>query len=527
MSDGVTLKGGMTYAGVNGQSRTLYNTNSFLVQPRAGFNYALNNKTVVRGGVGSTYAQFTGQGYSQGFTADTSYVSSTDWGATVNGNLISNPFPVIAKPLGSNLGPESSLGDNFSVVNPHFKVPMVLNYSFGVERQVGQHTSVDVSYVGNRGLDMDSSDNINHISADYAASCNLEMGASAATYQNCIDTTGDRAVQNPFVGKDAFSTANTGNQLGYYTNATLNKSFLSRPYREFGDITQTQQNDGNTQYDSLQAVVSHHWRDALTFHGNFVWSKQMNDGWLNDTVYRIRQHYLDRSDRRWRWAANADWHVPVGKGRTFLGNSNRIVDSALGNWVIGAIYTYEAGTPAAMGRGGPGDGLEVVHTQHYGVHARKEVQDVLRGSSKCVGWYDPNPAVNDKGGLSAGNAPYTLSDTVSNDYAGCAVNTTGTGHVYDFIVRPAFAVVQNVSDNGIRNPNGQNLDMSVSKSFPVWEAMKLQVRFEGYNVMNHPSYQGLDYWSDAWDSHFGTINKYYDGQSNIPRNVQLSAKIVW
>jgi hypothetical protein len=527
---GISLMGGMTYAGVSGESRTLYNTNRFLVQPRVGFNYALNNKTVVRGGIGSTYAQFTGQGYSQGFTADTSYVSSTTNGTTVDGNLISNPFPVVAKPAGASRGLESSLGNNFNAVNPNFKVPAVLNYSFGVERQVGQHTSVDVSYVGNRGLNMDSSDNINHISAGYAASCNLEMGATAARYENCVhDTraTNPNYVTNPFAGIDAFSPANTGNLNNYYWAGQLDSSVMTRPYPEFGDITQTQQNDGNTEYDSLQAVVSHHWRDALTFHGNFVWSKQMNDGWLNDTVYRVRQHYLDRTDRRWRWAANADWHVPVGRGRTFLGNSNRIVDSAIGGWVIGAIYTYEAGTPAPMDRGGPGDGLEVVHTQHYGVHERTETQSVLRGSSKCVGWYDPNPAVNDAGGLSAGNAPYTLSDTVSNDYAGCAVNTTGTGHVYDFIVRPAFAVVQNVSDNGVRNPNGQNLDMSVSKSFPVWETMKLQVRFEGYNVMNHPSYQGVDYWSDAWDSHFGTINKYYDGQSNIPRNVQLSAKIVW
>jgi len=59
--------------------------------------------------------------------------------------------------------------------------------------------------------------------------------------------------------------------------------------------------------------------------------------------------------------------------------------------------------------------------------------------------------------------------------------------------------------------------------------MQLQFRFEGYNVMNHPSWRGEDYWAYAQDSgsHFGTINKYYDGQTNIPRNVQLSAKITW
>jgi hypothetical protein len=524
LPSGTTLMGGMTYAGVNGQRRGLFSMNRFLIQPRVGFNYGLDKNTVIRGGVGSTYMQFTGQGFDQGFTASTSYVSSTTNGTTVNGSLISNPFPTISKPVGSSLGLESSLGNGFDYVNPNFKIPGVVNYSLGVERQIGQRTSVDVSYVGNRGFNLDSSANINHTSAGYSASCNLEMGITVARYEDCVhDTraTDTNYVTNPFKGIDAFSPAKTGNLGGYYTSGQLDSSYITRPYPEFGDITETEQNDGYTEYDSLQAVVSHHWHDALTLHGNFVWSKQMDGGGWSDVIYGIRQHYLDGGDRRWRFAANADWHLPVGRGRTFLGNSNRIVDSAVGNWVIGAIYTYEAGTAAGY------SALEILHNSHYGVHERKEVQNVIRGSSKCVGWYDPNPSVNDKGGLSAGNSPYTLGDALGNDYEGCAVNSTGTGHVYDYVVRPSFAVAKNTSDTGIRNPRGQNLDLSVSKSFPVWKTMKLQIRFEGYNVANHPSWQSKGYWADAWDSHFGTINKYYDGQTNIPRQVQLSAKIIW
>lgn len=529
---GTTLMGGMTFAGVNGASRSLYNTNHFLVQPRFGFNFALNNKTVLRGGVGSTYGQFTGQGYNQGFTSDTTYVSSSTNGTTVNGNLIDNPFPTVSKPVGSSLGMETSLGNYFDVVNPNFKVPMVLNYSLGIERQIGQHTTIDVSYVGTHGLNMDSSENINHISAQYAASCNLEFGITVERYENCVhDTraTSSNYVTNPFQGIDAFSTAKTGNLNGYYTSGQLDSAYITRPYPQYGDITETQHNEGSTQYDSLQVVASHHWRNALTFHGSFVWSKQMDDGWWNDVVYRVRQHYLDHTDHRWRWTANADWHLPVGRGRSFLGKSNRYVDAAVGGWTLGAIFNYDAGNPVAMTNGGPTYGLEVVKTQHYGVHNRTETQHVLRGASKCVGWYDPNPSVNDKGGLSAGNSPYTLGDVSSNDYAGCQVNSTGTGHVYDFIVRPQFAVVNNVSDSGVRGPNGMNLDASFSKAFDVYKSAKLQMRFEGYNILNHPSWAGHDYWWYAWDSgsHFGTINKYYDAQTNIPRNVQLSAKIIW
>ena len=515
---GTSLMGGLTFAGVNGQPRTLFKTNRTLIQPRFGFAYAIDSKTVVRGGIGGTYMQFTGQGDNQGFSASTAYISSINFGqSTYGGTLLNNPFPVVTKPLGSSLGLESSLGNNFNVVNPNFEIPGVINYSFGVEREIGQHATIDVSYVGSHAYHMDSSDNINHIGAAYSASCNLEMGATPTTYSNCINTLGSASVPNPFAGVSAFSPANTGNGLNYYYLGNLNASYLSRPYPEFGDITQTEENDGNTEYDSLQVVGTHHWHNALTFHGNFVWSKQMDDGWWNDVVYRLRQHYLDKTDRRWRWAANVDWHLPVGRGRTFLGNSNRFLDAAVGGWTMGAIYTYEAGMPSGVGMpfgGRFGNGLEVVHTQHYGVHNRSEGQYVLRGSSSCVGWYDPNNN-------------YQLGDVPFQDYSNCKVNPSGSGHVYDFISRPSYAAVTNVSDSGVREPRGQDLDASLSKSFSVWENAKLELRLEGYNVANHPQWQGLDYWWDIFDPHFGTENKFYDGQTNIPRNVQISAKITW
>jgi hypothetical protein len=69
--------------------------------------------------------------------------------------------------------------------------------------------------------------------------------------------------------------------------------------------------------------------------------------------------------------------------------------------------------------------------------------------------------------------------------------------------------------------------MSMTKTFPVWERTKVEVRFEGYNLPNHPSWDGEGYWWAPWDPNFGTINLTYSGQTNLQRNVQLSAKIMW
>jgi hypothetical protein len=70
--------------------------------------------------------------------------------------------------------------------------------------------------------------------------------------------------------------------------------------------------------------------------------------------------------------------------------------------------------------------------------------------------------------------------------------------------------------------------MSMSKTFAVWERSRLEVRIEAYDVPNHPNWNsGSDNWWAPWDPHFGTINMIYSGQTNIPRNVQLSAKYMW
>ncbi|HLY24703.1 MAG TPA: hypothetical protein VKQ72_00080, partial [Aggregatilineales bacterium] len=515
LPNGAGLVGGLTFAGVNGRPRTLFNWDYVTLQPRVGFAYALDSKTVIRGGIGDTFIQFSGQGNNAGFSQPTGYVGSTDGGYSPNGATLSNPIPSIAQPAGAKLGLLSQLGNNLGISNRNFKIPGVVNYSLGAERQLNAHTSVDLSFVGSTGYHLDTTDDINHFSTAFGAHCNLEMGASTTTYNNCNSQGANPEwVANPFKGVDAFSTANTGNGNGYYTNAYLSAGAFTRLLPQFGEIYQNQQNDGETQFNSLQAVVTHRWSDALTAHGSFVWAKTMDSGGFVDTLYRIRAHYLDYGNRKWRWTANAVWHMPVGKGRTFLGNSNRMVDSLVGGWTMGAIYYYQAGTHSSVAGAGCGEAycnwVEVIHKQQYGVHrVMRDGGAFIAASSTCVGYYDNNGQLQPEG------------------YAVCPKANPSAREDFDFIQRPSWAAYPNVSDSGVYNPRGQQLDVSMSKTFPVWERTKVEVRFEGYNLPNHPSWDGEGYWWAPWDPHFGTINLIYGGQTNIQRQVQLSAKIMW
>lgn len=503
---GVELLGGLTFAGVNGQPTTLYNWNKNLIQPRIGFAYAARDTTVVRGGIGESFAPAVAQGYSEGFSQSTTMITSNSNGTSPDGAQIGDPFPTISFPAGSELGMLSQLGNNFSVSNRHFHIPGVWSYSIGVEQLINSHASMDISYVGSRGINLSSSDNINHINKSFYQSCNILDGATPDRLSDCLSPGNNPAwVTNPFLGNLAFSPAATGNQNGYYNSQLLPASIYARPFPQFGDINQTEQNQGATHYDSLQLAGAYRWNNALTFSTNLVWAKSMTSGFLEDVVYRTRQRHVDPITRPLRFTFNGVWHLPMGRGRYFLRDSNRIVDGLLGGWIMSPVYYYDLGAAVPI----PSN-IKMTHVNRYS--RRRTVESgsgYIRGTSNCVGWYDPNNN-------------YTLGPIPGQRYDLCS-----SPGQYDFIVLPTFAEQNDISDTGIRQPNGQQLDLAMSKSFQVYDRAAIELRFEGYNVLNHPSWEGVGYWWGISDFQFGTVNMIYNQQNNPARQVQLSAKITW
>ena len=106
---GMTLAGGLMYAGVDDYpTRQGKPLNGFA--PRGGFAYSLTDKTVLRGGYGFFWVPTIPSGVGEsaigarGYSASTTFLSSTDSGLTPAGSLI-NPFPNgVTPPQGNSLG---------------------------------------------------------------------------------------------------------------------------------------------------------------------------------------------------------------------------------------------------------------------------------------------------------------------------------------------------------------------------------------------------------------------------------------
>jgi len=483
---GSAIKGGVTFAGVNGKPTTFYAPVKTNFQPRVGFAYAVDDRTVVRGGVGKMFKNPVPGGNQYGFSSTTPFDGTEDKGKTAK-NTLTNPFPYVIQPTGSSQGALTGLGQGPWFINPNYKTPGIWQYSFSVERQFLKSDTVEIGYVGSRATNQDSSDNINHWNPTYQATCNIEMGGS---HHVCDDDA--NYATNPFQGISAF------NGSSYYTASTIQYGNLTRPYTAFGDITEWQLNDGKTWYNSLQVVALHRWNKDLTMHGTWTWSKLMDSGGYADQTYRIKSRSIDSNDITHRITLSGVYNLPVGRGRLLLGQTNRLIDAAVGGWELGALYVFQTGTPWGL----PG-GLEYQHNAKLNRSVDKGT-GYIRGVAACVDNTD-----NETGAHTA----------YSNNY-------TGTCSQANFVVRPSYGATQNVVFTGVRIPNLQQFDANLAKNFAIVNDVKLQFRLEAFNALNHPLWQ-LGYEGSASDPNFGTIQRGARGQSNLPRQVQVALKLVW
>ncbi|PYQ18322.1 MAG: hypothetical protein DMF79_15340 [Acidobacteria bacterium] len=108
---GLALRGGLRFAGVDGDPRSPYTGDWNNLQPRASFSYKVNEHVVARANYGRSYFGTTGggiEGINQpGFSQNTNVIGSVQTGIPFN--TLANPFPNgFLQPVGSSLGAPAS-----------------------------------------------------------------------------------------------------------------------------------------------------------------------------------------------------------------------------------------------------------------------------------------------------------------------------------------------------------------------------------------------------------------------------------
>jgi len=491
---GQPVQGGLTFLSQNGNPSTPYKYDKNNWQGRAGVAYQINEKTVFRAGYGKYFLNPTGQGQTQGFSLSTQLISSNDGNRTVIPNILSNPYPNgIQQPPGSALGPLTNLGRGVTFVNPDFVTPSVHQFSIGVQRELPWRVSLEASYVGSRSYDVQGNwGGFNNTSADFDKQCDITQGGSRSF---C-----DQLITNPYFGVAGFEGTTR------FTNATLARSELARPYNAFGGITRTENNFGKMWYDSLQLVANKRWAKGVTMALNYTWVPRWTEDGANtgtgignafvDDTSLLKNHGPYFSQRKHRFTASGVWQMPGQNRKDLIGYT-------LGGWSVAPMFIFQSGQPWDM----PGnvDLAPGVALKDIALNGDKEGQFIY-GVKPCVGNYNANTGKYDL-------QSYSVAYGCTQPY---------------FLIRQAFQRrTAMFRYDEFRRPIYWELDASIAKMIRITDKTRFQMRFEAFNLLNSPMYDERQYEQNTSSADFGRINRNTVGQSNFQRAFQLGFKFMY
>ncbi len=470
------VKGGLLFA--NDDNRAFWNADTNNVQPRAGFAYKLNDKTVLRGGWGIFTVPFVIAGSNQpGFSQSTPITASVNNGLTFLADL-ANPFPTgVLSPPGASLGLATFLGQGVSFTPLDLNNTQAQRWSFGIQRELPGNWLVELQYVGNRGYDGAVGVPLNGVPRRY-------LSTSAFRDQNMINTINflTATVPNPFRNLIPGTGLN---------GATVQRQQLLRPFPHFTGVTGVR-NDASSDYHGGQLRAEKRFSRGYTMLVAYTWSKFLETAsLLNETDTEFERRFSN-ADIPHRLVVSGIWELPFGRGRKFGGAWHPALNVIAGGWQVQGIWNWQSGRPTLT-----------IGNVYYNGDITKLKTDI---KSK--------------------NVDGTVFDTSGFYFHDAAVQTNGVDDPNKQRNDPRIQLSGNIRTlpsrwAGFRG-QGLNLwDLSVSKNFSFTETIKLQLRGEFLNAFNHPVFNDPNLTPN--NANFGRVTS----QNNLPRNVQIGLKLIF
>ena len=475
--------------------------------PRLGFAWAVDQRTVVRGGVGVYYGlspatnfQYPGTAFS---TTDPVLFSTDNY--LTRFATLENPFPLgIAAPQGNQYGPLALWGfDNSNNLGTEdARNADIYQWNLGVQRLLPGQITIGVDYSANRSTHLpwggySSTRNRNFIPSSTLAQISAQQHALDPTCDadSCVSNYLATPVANPF--QPFFTGANPmfNQPASAYTLPTVPLLNLLRPYPQFDGTFQGLPNFGaDSWYNSMQVRFQKRTSHYVSFTGNYTYSKSTDDSSIgfNAFVGNLNlgnPQQLDQLKHEWAVSANDATHrfvmaavvdVPIGRGRWIGSDMNRLVDAIAGGWSMSTILTFQSGQPLPIAMAVPrlADG--------------NQRPDVVCSQVSS--------------GISYHNAAAT-GNSVFN--ASCFADPG------DQIPGNAPRYFSNLRGDGIHNT-----DLSFSKEFAIREGMRVQLRAEFFNFTNTPRFAFPDL--NFGSSTFGDVTSTAPGST--PRHTQFGLR---
>jgi hypothetical protein len=426
---------GLTYCGDPGTPCSFANNKLLDFSPRVGLIWDPTNKGTftVRAGYGLFYDSPEMYFFDR-------YADNSPYGSAVS---LTKPAGGFANPyLGQTTPPFPTpfptpgsftfFPTNGVYINNGFDMhPMyVQNWNMSIEKQFGNDWMVSATYIGNKTT---------HIWAAYEQNPGLDVPVPANALPGC--TPGQ-----------APSTSNTNCRRALYiANPSVGQFFSNMTAAWDG---------ANANYNGMLLATRHRMSNNFTLLANYTWSHCISDADFSGELTNSRPTLYPSAINNPDFGnldldrGNCGFDVRQSINSSLVINSPHInggfAGALLNNWQFAPLITYRTGLYFTVLTG---------------------ADTALTGET-----------------TSFRDRPNQVGDPLSGSCAnGAAVGTRNCWFNTAAFTVPTSGTFGDVGRDSISGPGAFQFDAAISRRFAVTEAKEIQLRFEAFNVLNHPN----------------------------------------
>jgi hypothetical protein len=414
--------------------------------PRVGTAYQVNSRTILRAGYGRNFDASSRQVFGPAAAENPpvelvqnppASITTTNkqryvfqFGdqaqCTLNASRCVPPPPSLLYPnvpANGQIPPAELVGVTLNAVPSKLRVPTLDQWNLTVQSELTSNMYVEIGYVGNKGTHLAISGtnfyNLNQptIAGYLKYGCNVP--ATDAKSPNCL-------ARYPF-------------------------------YSNFGwtQVIDYAGDDASSNYNSLQAKLVKRFTKGYEFQANYTWAKGLG----YDATYYNQNPRLDYGvndyDRKHTFIFYNVLNLPVGKGKTLLGNIGTAANHLVSGWSINTSTVWASGLPFSPTY----NPAECNMDRDTGPCRPNIVGDV-----RITG--DRNNYFTTTGGLAL------------------KAGSTGPGAPIGPWQRPEIGTFGTAGRNSLRGPSYNDTDVAIAKDVAISERYLVQFRTDFLNVFN-------------------------------------------
>ncbi|CAN5552418.1 hypothetical protein BH10ACI4_BH10ACI4_16290 [soil metagenome] len=309
------------------------------------------------------------------------------------------------------------------------------------------------------------------------------------------------------------------NQINPATGTNFTQA--GRPYAALSTIS-SQDTRSNSQFHSLQTSLRQQFTGGLSFLLAYTFAKSIDGGGgigsgsnssgTSQNAYNLRaDRGLSDFDVRNRLVFSPVYELPFGRNKQFLNHG--FASKLAGGFQLSGIFSFQTGRPFTITNSS---------TNGSGTFGNADRPNLVG---------DPNASVNPVTGAKT----HTVQQWFNTNAFALAARPTTTGTTTTY---SQTGLLGNAGRNIVTGPRYTELDMTLARSFPIYERVNGQFRVEGFNIANHPNFfnpltqgvqvpttfvpNGTGGATTATSTTFGAIT-----QANDNREFQFSLRILF